>query len=221
MFDHRRKLVFVHIQKTGGKSVRKAIGIPGSTIHLPARNLKTELGSERWSQYFKFAVVRNPWDRLVSAYHYRRNGGNRTAEDRRRASEYPDSFSEFLSRLDYFQNLPDEGMFQSQWDWLTDEEGNLLVDRVLRFDFLDTQIPELAEELGLGNVRVPHLNRSRHQHYSTYYNTAQQQLVAQTYSTEIQAFGFQFEHGTRNTSWSSPFPWPIFKAWPGRRFRQR
>src|ERR1700761_4866672 len=42
--------------------------------HMPAGTIKALLGQETWNSYFKFCAVRNPFDKLVSAYHYFKPG---------------------------------------------------------------------------------------------------------------------------------------------------
>jgi hypothetical protein len=68
MIVHEKRLIFIHIQKTGGDSICTAVGTP--TIypekHFCAHELRELYGTDVWQSYFKFAFVRNPWDRLVS-----------------------------------------------------------------------------------------------------------------------------------------------------------
>jgi hypothetical protein len=60
--------IFVHVQKTGGNSVRTALGgdIFDARKHFMARDLREIYGEAVWDSCFKFSFVRNPWDRLVS-----------------------------------------------------------------------------------------------------------------------------------------------------------
>src|SRR5258708_8913369 len=68
-----RKLLFVHIQKTGGSSLTQVLKqhvpdleeIGGTHDHA---GWMRETLADKWPHLFKFAFVRNPWDRLVSWY---------------------------------------------------------------------------------------------------------------------------------------------------------
>ncbi|MEO0398451.1 MAG: sulfotransferase family 2 domain-containing protein [Pseudomonadota bacterium] len=71
MISHKYRCIFVHIPRTAGSSIEDAIcgknwwSIDPSTKHITAKQAKQIYG-EYWDDYFKFAIVRNPWDRCVS-----------------------------------------------------------------------------------------------------------------------------------------------------------
>lgn len=66
--DNMRPFVFLHMVKCGGTSVEHALNIP---LKLQtARSLIRSLGPEQWAKIFSFSVVRNPWDRVASLYHF-------------------------------------------------------------------------------------------------------------------------------------------------------
>ena len=68
-FEQHRNFVFIHINKTAGMSVGKALGLKKQ--HLTAGEYKNSLGIRRWNKSFKFIIVRNPWDKVVSHYFHR------------------------------------------------------------------------------------------------------------------------------------------------------
>ena len=70
-------ILFIHVPKTGGISVKRALygDINRGHGHVRAITYRTKLGKNTFNNLFKLAVVRNTWDRLVSAYHYLSQGG--------------------------------------------------------------------------------------------------------------------------------------------------
>ena len=79
------KLIFFHLPKSAGKSVNEVLGVKTSdktniesglkqTILLGTDLLvfNKKMYPEKWEEYIKFTIVRNPWDRLVSLYHFRK-----------------------------------------------------------------------------------------------------------------------------------------------------
>ena len=81
MISHTNKFIFIHIPKTGGTSVEAALADYGKLLqgpgnfhsiyfkHIPATRLQAMMGDE-YENYFKFSIVRNPWDWLVSMYEF-------------------------------------------------------------------------------------------------------------------------------------------------------
>lgn len=105
---------FIHINKTGGSSVEEALGLPFR--HQTAAEALAVIGRRRWDRRLTFSVVRNPWDRAVSQYHFRVRTGQ-TGLD-----ESGISFTEWLrlvhvERDPAYRDVP--RMFMPQLDWLT------------------------------------------------------------------------------------------------------
>lgn len=81
MLNYSKKypLVFFHLPKNAGKSICEALGID-KEFHPPHLNQTVLLGDdiresytdEQWNTLTKFTIIRNPWDRLVSLYHFRK-----------------------------------------------------------------------------------------------------------------------------------------------------
>src|SRR5699024_9573361 len=72
---HKNKCVFIHVPKTGGKSVDTGMFNHVDCSHVTVREYKNILGPKYFKQYFKFAFVRNPWERTFSAYNFLVTGG--------------------------------------------------------------------------------------------------------------------------------------------------
>ena len=82
--SHKYKLIYFHIPKCAGVSVRRAIGIDKSTHPFPHKNVSTALAidvryttnDEIYNSYHKFSIVRNPFERMVSLYSFRKKQGD-------------------------------------------------------------------------------------------------------------------------------------------------
>src|SRR6056297_512778 len=86
--SQKHKVIFVHIPKTAGSSICDWLDIEQSPQnlfrngylenesfalqHLPISEIKTRIQSKQWQNYFKFTVVRNPIDRLISTFKWRK-----------------------------------------------------------------------------------------------------------------------------------------------------
>jgi hypothetical protein len=106
VFDDR-KCVFVHVQKTAGTSIRSVLEshrrsrgrrYPRLRTHSRAFEYREALGAEAWGECFSFAVIRNPYDLMVSSYFWWLEYAQqfrRTHAHRRRVQAMAD-FSEFV-----------------------------------------------------------------------------------------------------------------------------
>jgi chondroitin 4-sulfotransferase 11 len=194
------KLVFVHIQKTGGSTVHRLLQerVPDIRTIAPRHEIAIRgmPKPDDWEEYFKFAFVRNPWDRLVSWYSMVTkfpSGGN---ELWRYVHDNSSTFEEFI------YNCTDEvemqkGVYYSfaynQLDYITDENGDLLVDFIGRLENFEVDVLDIFSRIGIGLEMVPHKNRSRHQHYSTFYAADTEMIVRERFKRDIEYFGYEFE----------------------------
>jgi hypothetical protein len=201
MLSEQHGCIFVHIQKTGGQSIRALLssGPPDSYYHRQARELRAAYGGEAWARCFKFAFVRNPWDRLVSWWTMiDRNrpllGSGRLNAFQTYVLTRANSFEEFLAYCS--DDIADtDGMkciYRNQFDYLSDESGHLIVDFVGRFERLGKGMAIVASRLGLTMPAMPHLNKSPRGPYVDYYTPAFATLVAERYAPDIAAFGYRF-----------------------------
>lgn len=181
-----RPYVFVHINKTGGSSIERALGI--SQDHSTALEKYRQLGAKAWEQKFVFAVVRNPWDKVVSHYHYR------VKTKQTGLGDNPIAFREWVLRcyLDRDRQYYDQPrMFMPQWHWLIDEKGKSLVDFVGRFENLNQDFATISDRLSLGSS-LGHVKPSSRGSYQNYYNEETQALIAASFAEDIDAFGYRF-----------------------------
>lgn len=179
-----RPFVFIHINKTGGESVGRALGLVKE--HRSARDKRDELGRRHWDRKFKFSFVRNPWDRLVSLYSFRLVK-DRIPED----DGTPLTFESWIERA-YGPAAGAPGLLNGeQVNWLSDEQGRIIVDFVGRFERLADDFAQVAARLDR-DVELPHLNASQRGPYPDYYSDRTRQLVEQRFANDIEAFGYEF-----------------------------
>ena len=184
---HLLDFVFVHINKTGGTSIERALGAPFQ--HLTALELRQRLGQRRWGNRFSFGFVRNPWDRVVSHYHYRVKT-NQTG-----LAERPIPFEEWVVRAygDRDPSYYDQPkMFMAQYRWLSDGEGRQIVDFVGRFERLHDDFAEVCRRLGV-EASLPHLKTSVHRDYRELYSAETRDVIGHRFEGDIARYGYEFD----------------------------
>ncbi|MBI3312642.1 MAG: sulfotransferase family 2 domain-containing protein [Candidatus Omnitrophica bacterium] len=192
MISHQHKFIFVEIQKTASKTVRTTLGAKHAD-HFTVQKLIEQHGKPVWEEYFTFTFVRNPWARLVSGYFFRRDGGNGSGKDLDWAKLYPPTFKEFCSNLEFFQNIPGENMFITQYDWLATMEGKIELDYLGRYETLDQDWEAICKRLTFSFQALPKINVGRHDSYQAYYDSQTREIVAEHYQKDIEYFGYTFD----------------------------
>jgi len=212
--SREHNFIFVHIFRTAGRSFTKALKqfgreeIPGQTHrHHTALEIRELVGREVWEECLSFAVIRDPWERLLSQYLYHRQTvrefaarhGQKPTKVARRTQRRMRRFRDFEAFIDWcaIREEVDEWTRHklTQSDFLFDGSGTLLVDHILRFETLNDDMRVLEENLGL-EIDLPHINYQPHRHYSEYYTKAARQVVADLCRHEIEQFGYTWQDHT-------------------------
>ena len=194
-----KKVLFVHIQKTGGSSVHELFRIHGLNLrglygkHSRACDAMRELGDERFMLYYRCAFVRNPWDRMVS-WHNMFTVGYRGRLGRAAWKAGGHDFAQFVrSSATIYRRWGPMSIGFNQLDYLTDEHGTLLVNDVYRFEDFENECRRLGARIGVKWRTIPHRNFHQHRHYSTYYTDELRDIIHQKYAKDIEAFGYRFD----------------------------
>ncbi len=69
----------------------------------------------------------------------------------------------------------------------------MIMDFVGRFETFEQGVHHIAKHLDLGEIVIPHANRTEHRPYSAYYTAETRDLVASRFQRDIDAFGYDFE----------------------------
>ncbi|HTA46988.1 MAG TPA: sulfotransferase family 2 domain-containing protein [Bryobacteraceae bacterium] len=206
MISHKLRCIFVHVPKTGGTSIEDVIWPAerteedlwmgfvsahgnkyqtGGLQHLLARQIRQEVGDEIFGDYFKFAIVRNPWDRSVSQFCYTRI---RTDLHELIGMTAETSFSEYLALIEGHEHV----QWQPQFDFLYDADGSILVDFVGRFERLEQDARSIFSRLSLETGTLPHANASDRRPYREYFDASCKRRIERLYGQDIEAFGYEF-----------------------------
>lgn len=202
--SRQRNFLFCHVSRTGGTSLSEHIKKHVKDAqhvhlqHLSMHEAKTILGSE-FDTFFKFAMVRNPWERLVSWYALMALSNVSFNQNNAALNVLPDSphwqrFDEFLEKAatQKVNKFRGDWLDYSQWQQLTDEEGNLLVDEIGRFENYAQDIQKFMLKIDVMQPFKENVNGSKHLHYSEYYSDFGKELVAEVFHQDVINFGYQF-----------------------------
>ncbi len=145
--------------------------------HISAKDVRTLIGEQLWDSFFKFCVVRNPWDRVISLYYWLHK------------SEPRPSISEFIQSKKLLR-LKHRGFDLYSLD------GHIAVDKVCRFERLEDDLEEVRIQLGIPEIlvlpRVKSKYRKDRRSYVSILGEEDKNIIAELFSDEIALFGYEF-----------------------------
>src|SRR6185436_19387235 len=179
--SHKTKSIFIHIQKTGGDAIETAVRRDdpaaevdslGKRRHPFAREVRATVAPDLWARYFRFAFVRNPWERLVSWYCMCTQVPAPNAFAKYVREQAP-TFADFITRATTGMG---ERTTWNQLDFVSGDNGDLLVDFIGRYENLAADYAVVKKRLSL-STDLPHTNRSSHGSYRDYYTDETRAIV--------------------------------------------
>jgi hypothetical protein len=203
--NHGLKVIFIHIPKTAGTAVEHALGMHGELSdigierylnqemnynllfggglqHFNARLIRKYLGKNRFDEYYKFTIVRNPYDRLVSFV------GSRNGKWHKKEKLSKEQFIDHLKQSQRIFKSGSAPLPRSQYEYVT-FKGKLVVNSVLHFENLNNEIDDLSSELKF-EIKLEHRMKSYHDDYRFYYDEYSKKLVRKIYKKDFDYFGY-------------------------------
>lgn len=201
-YSSRLNYVFIHIPKCAGTSIHVALKTIHDRLSLPlderkyhkhskASDVRKTLGSA-WDKCFTFSFVRNPWDLMVSSYHWWLNVASQFSplvEHATKVKALPD-FAAFI-RSPYGSDMINEQPGHDLLDWISADD-KIIVDLVGRYETLDDDWGRVCEALKVEPVALTRENRVDREDYRSFYNDETRQLVAKRFARSIQRFDYEF-----------------------------
>tara|TARA_B100000902_G_scaffold225937_1_gene214509 strand:+ start:5769 stop:6416 length:648 start_codon:yes stop_codon:yes gene_type:complete len=146
--------------------------------HLPCYEFEEIIGERVFSEYLKFAVIRNPWSRMVSRYSYSKKIDNYFKDF---------SFNEFV---DY--DLKNNMHIINQYEFCTDKNNNFCLDKIIKFENINEDFNEISQKFFNKKNMLSHLNRSTYTDYKEYYDNTTKDKIYKYNKRDIEFFEYEF-----------------------------
>ncbi len=191
LIAHDFKAIFIHVHRTGGTTISNLLwqkagkGMEEVAAHGNFRSREKEFLFQ-YEDYFKFGFVRNPWDRLLSWYTLLQKGRNEPIQQESK------HFEKYLESLLVHSIGLDEHFHANQLDFFSDEKGEILVDRIGRYEHFEKDLKDIFRVIGLSGDQIPWVNETAPRDYSLYYTEKGRYLVEKYCKRDIEYFGYQF-----------------------------
>lgn len=171
--------------------------------HERIENIKHSIGDKRWNEYFKFTVVRNPWDHVVSRYWWQKaKFVDPDFKQKFRPHLYNVGFDSFKEKRFVFDRNEFHDFirrFKKGWyneQFYFDSQGKPCCNYYMKFEDLEEEYRRICERLGIQYEALPktkNIPRKNTRHYSFYYDPQTISLVRDKFKKEIDFFGYEFE----------------------------
>jgi hypothetical protein len=180
MVPHPDNVIYIHIPKTGGSSIRYSIMQDNNATHSTAIAYRRKDG-EFFDGAYKFSIIRNPLDRAVSTFHYakQRQGRHKIFNS--------DTFGDFCRDLERNSCNADRPSIFPQAFWVTDEFGRMMIDDLFPFDFIDDAIEVVKEKTGIAR-KLNHINKSSHNPFMSYHTDETIRILRKLYPYDFSLY---------------------------------
>ncbi len=217
MISIQKKFLFIHIPKTGGNSVQNILrkysedkivtvadhqdGIERFEVrnekynihkHSTLNDYRKELKPYIYDQLYKFSIIRNPWERMVSFYY----------SPNRKVSEWNrNDFIKLLNRAkpigEYITTTPPH-QYPSRHFFrklLPKKNKSTLseIDFLIRFEHLHEDFKSVCQIIDIPFEPLPHRNKSNRKHYTYYYDEELKKMIELKFKDEIEFGNYQFK----------------------------
>lgn len=181
-----------HNRDENGDWVHRSMNPGDFAQEEPALSIRAKVGEAVWSDYFKFSIARNPWDRAVSSFswHNRRREGQKRGLLQHLGLPIDEVA---MMKRDFTRFVRTELKTNDRFYIMDDQ---LCVDFVIRYESLEAGFAEVCKRIGVAAVTLPRLKsgfRKDGGHYSKFFDESSRAAVAERHHHDIRLFGYRFE----------------------------
>ncbi|HDZ4294319.1 TPA: sulfotransferase family 2 domain-containing protein [Campylobacter jejuni] len=198
-YHDKYSCIFIHVPKVAGTSIERVVFETDKWLvgHVRALDYINQ-DKNKFESYFSFAFVRNPFDRIVSAFHYLKKGGGNDY-DKNWADENLkdfDTFEQFVLALKN-RSIKDRILswqhFTPQYKFICDENKNILVNFIGKLENINNDFKIVKNELNFDRNLI-HSNSSKHEIFLNYYNEKTYNIIAELYKEDFALFDYDLEY---------------------------
>ena len=161
--SHKYKLIFIHIPKNAGTALTKYLQMKDEGHH--SWQYYRRRYPAQWKTYTKIAIIRNPWDRVISNYTYARMEKSYWHSETSKSGKHVDydlllhkSFEELLDILATTAQVLRHQGWSCQKSYIVDSKNNLMVDHIMDISQVNENLSAILQrpmELPMVNTSPP------------------------------------------------------------------
>ena len=202
MINHKHKCIFIHIQRTAGSFTEEFIDGRPSWMHHPKEKVLFEtskhllasqaktLYKEYWDEYFKFSIVRNPWERMVSCLKFTKHFGLKVIDGKIDLSDYKKKYG-FPNTVEYDQRyhkkteIP-QGVTGDGYSNILNEK----LDFIASYDNLEDDMNFIFNKIKLNKKFIFRPGASKN--YKKYFTEESKSDIELIYKNDLKKYNYIF-----------------------------
>jgi hypothetical protein len=187
------RCIFIHIPKSAGISVSKALFGSLGAGHRTIEYWQSKLTKRIYKTFFKFTIVRNPYDRLLSAYNFLKKGGIHKvdAEFASKNLIHFNSFEDFVMNYLNEETLYSHIHFYPQVYFLKNHKGIIDMDFIGKYENITEDFKFIADKLKITTKLDEHNTGEMHQDsFKTHYTTEMIKKINKLYNEDFDPLGY-------------------------------
>ena len=197
MISLKHKFIYTHPQKTGGTSIESFFKISDNLIvpkHGSLQQYIDKLNCKNIdaSTYLKISSTRNPWDSALSHFFYDKKIIKKLKATKQTLNSRYLRINKFKNFDEYVKSGVYYGGGIIHYMCCGETVKDFCIDYVIRFENLQDDFNKACDMIGLPHKMLPHINKTKHDHYTEYYNDETKRLVAEKYAEDIEFFDYKF-----------------------------
>jgi chondroitin 4-sulfotransferase 11 len=208
LVNEKKKFIFFHLYKCGGNSFRELLnevapncvelqgghGLPSDLKH----HFDKTRSLEEFDEFYKFTIVRNPFDFMVSTYFYAKSYSNHFMHDEVTSRNM--TMKEFIPyymnvRIQHTKTRPfGSNKVVTIKDWLHDEDKKPIMDFIGKLETIDTDLEVIFNELEipLSQMPIKNVNPNRVKNYRQYYTPESKAMIEKYFAWELNEFEYKY-----------------------------
>jgi hypothetical protein len=190
MISEQYKTIFIHIPRNGGVSVEKTLlnEVESDQYSMLDYFMQgkyqtiQEIQGEKYEEYHKWTIVRNPWEREAAIY-------NSLQEKSINSSQ---SFEDYLDMLTDLEDL-ESGINKSQTSYFL-VNNNVMIDQIVRIEVLRETWPRICQNINCQYDNIAHHNKARNNNYRELYSTKTRKMVEKLRQKDIEFLNYDYPY---------------------------